>query len=253
MLTTTSATSAPVTTAFKTLGLELPKPVRDAVQQARRVREYLDQLTTGDVVPSTLDTLAAGRDPIDAPAVQRAAAVAVLTERRGSITEAASQRIVDAIRDSAPEATEAIQQSAQAPIDDVHEALDALGNIDLDADAIIRRGPEAAAHWARIEAAEALVPHWVTAWRGLNAPQVGNVNPALIWCAATPELADDPEFRRQPTLWQAARAGVELGIATPDEYLKRARLLARAKQEAAARAEAERERALNSFTGVRIS
>ena len=237
-------------THAKTLGLQLPKPVREAHAKVEKIRAGMGSIPAHNLAGvATAVAAALGRDadPTTDPEVAQAIALNAITMPSviDHIEAASFSGLWEACRDHQDD----IVAELRKPFDKAAAALvvahERIGDFDLKTDSndILKQGGDIAAVWAQAVEADKLIASVVASWFELGQflhPGLADrrwVNLRLVNPPA--DVWDEHDLSR--TLlgpWDAVRAGLALTLPTLAGFdERRANLTARRAEIAAAAAE----------------
>lgn len=232
------------------VGLQFPKPVRDAHAKVEKIRAGVSLIPPHNrdgVTFAVADALSRDADPTTDPKVARAIALQTITMPNviDNIEGAAFQGLWDACR----EHQDAIVAEMREPFDKAAAVLVAahkrIGDLDLrkDSQAILKLGDDIADVWARAVEADqqitGIIVSWASLGRFVSTTNIGDARwvnmrlvnpPAEVW-----NDLDLERVRLEP--WDAVRAGLALTLPTLAGFdERRANLTARRAEIAAAAA-----------------
>ncbi|MGM1029419.1 MAG: hypothetical protein ACQEWM_06030 [Actinomycetota bacterium] len=226
-------------TALKTADehrITIPATLRKMIEQQLTLIDDAGSITLGTVSISEalVDAITAGRDPLDDPAVQRAALAAQLSTMTafGSIANTARDRLAATLRDNIDELVNAFQKpyaKAGQELAKAHAILTDAGIDDLDNPAIQRAGLDIAT--ANVNAVSAIhtleeidsaIGTLISSLSLANASRTGNTHSRFDTGDAS---GSEVEARRSTstkvTHWEGVSRGYTVSLATPNETRER--------------------------------
>jgi len=228
------SSTAQILAVSEAVGAELPPALRKTFDEAERIRSASQQMTTGDdgLLNAVIAVLEGGGDPAKDPEVLRIVAARDVSspDMVVSIEIAMANRIGTALRGN----VDAVVEGWRKPFDTAAKALvdfrARVGDVPLDAtDEILGHGGDIAAAWTAARDGLRTIEQIVGAWT-LLASAVGSANnrPKRFWplriatVGSTPwhELPEGLGFKSNA--YDLLLAGLDLNLATPDEFVRRA-------------------------------
>jgi len=216
------------------LGIDLPTPVADALEQHRTAVPFKvpPSPSTAQLVAAVRAATANGQDPATDPEVQRIVTAQQLA-RLGDNPRALGEIDVDALDAAIAAHAEAIIAALGVAIDrdgaTLTEAHRQLGAIDLDEPGIANRLSDTqAAAWVRAREARNRIEEGRKLWRLMvHVGRLAAINPHRRICEiATPTLDQCRSLPNDADAWATVRAGMIISAAAPaTEYEHRSEKL----------------------------
>lgn len=243
-------TAQTLTATLARIGGIAPKAMTTDLETLTRLAKEVDRLDVADRFgASVLDALAAGRDLETDPAVRQAAVRRQLMAGLPSVRHELATRSERLLFDHA----DAVLVAYAKPFDKAAAVLAAaaqtLGAIDLDdSRAVLAKGPDAAAAWARAQQAVDVITQarqaWETLYQVTHSSTIDSRFACLVYADIPPATWFDDGLAAQhpsdrPTPWECVVAGYPLALATPEVHeQRRAAIYAEGARRDAARANA---------------
>jgi hypothetical protein len=237
-------TLAPLVLATsRKLGVELPKPVAEAIATADRLRSARRDAVVPaapDLAAATAIALLADKNPLDSKDVQRALlARQYETVNIGALLESHAHQIAaEAILEHAGAVIETWRPTVERADQALQEFRDLAPAADLTDNNLASSLPaHALTPWGRARESVALLTHLEQGWQAIaaaaNVRVLPSERPLIVAALSTAQLAQLAQLGDRPGCDAAARLGVPLELADLATYAERAARLVGERQDQA--------------------